>query len=83
MTQFYVGPKRSKFSLFGTLNRCGTSAGVRLLRSNLYQPPVDPGLINDRIVRVLESILLLVRQFSKKINKDSFETNKNLEHTYL
>ena len=49
-----LGPRKSKLSLFGLLNRCSSFTGIRLLRSNLYQPPIDKDIINDRLELVEE-----------------------------
>ena len=51
-----LGARTSKLSLFGILNKCSTPSGVRLLRSNLYQPPIDRELIQDRLTLVEELI---------------------------
>ena len=51
-----LGPRKSKLSLFGVLNKCTTFTGVRLLRSNLYQPPIDKTVIEDRLNLVEELI---------------------------
>ena len=51
-----LGAKKSKLSLFGVLNKCVTASGVRLLRSNLYQPPIDLEVIQDRLCLVEELI---------------------------
>ena len=51
-----LGARKSKLSLFGVLNKCTTPSGVRLLRSNLYQPPIDPEVIQDRLCLVEELI---------------------------
>ena len=49
-----LGPRKSKLSLFGLLNKCSSFTGIRLLRSNLYQPPIDKDVINDRLELVEE-----------------------------
>ena len=51
-----LGARKSKLSLFGVLNKCVTPSGVRLLRSNLYQPPIDLDVIQDRLCLVEELI---------------------------
>ena len=51
-----LGAKKSKLSLFGVLNKCTTASGVRLLRSNLYQPPIDLEVIQERLCLVEELI---------------------------
>ena len=49
-----MGDKKSKLSLFGVLNRCSTKGGVKYLRSNLFQPPIDEKLIEARLEVVTE-----------------------------
>ena len=51
-----LGQSKSKLSLFGVLNHCSTQGGVRLLRSNLFQPPIDKKVITDRLEVVEELI---------------------------
>ena len=51
-----LGPRRSKLSLLGVLHHCSTQGGLRLLRSNLFQPPVDLGLIEARQEAVAEMV---------------------------
>ena len=51
-----LGPERNKLSLFGIMNHCRTKGGVKLLRSNLFQPPVDQQLIEARQEAVTELI---------------------------
>ena len=51
-----LGPKRNNLSLFGILNKCKSQIGVRLLRSNLYQPPIDEQVIKSRLELVEEMI---------------------------
>ena len=50
------GQKKTKVTLFGLLNQCSSEGGVRLLRSNLYQPPRDLDLINKRLELVEEMV---------------------------
>ena len=57
------GQKKSKVTLFGLLNQCSSEAGVRLLRSNLFQPPRDVDLINDRL-ELLEELVTDVNKYS-------------------
>ncbi|KAF4983970.1 hypothetical protein FDECE_17185 [Fusarium decemcellulare] len=45
---------KSKDSLFGLLNHTMTPMGSRMLRSNILQPPTDPGLIITRYEAVEE-----------------------------
>ena len=51
-----LGQSKSKLSLFGVLNHCNTQGGVRLLRSNLFQPPIDQKVIMDRL-QVVEELI--------------------------
>ena len=51
-----LGTKRNNLSLFGILNKCKSHGGVRLLRSNLYQPPIDEQVIKNRLELVDELI---------------------------
>ena len=51
-----LGPERNKLSLFGMMNHCTTKGGIKLLRSNLFQPPVDQQLIEARQEAVTELI---------------------------
>ena len=51
-----LGPEKNKLSLFGIMNHCRTKGGVKLLRSNLFQPPVDQQLIERRQEAVTEMI---------------------------
>ena len=51
-----LGPERNKLSLFGIMNHCKTKGGVKLLRSNLFQPPVDQQLVEARQEAVSELI---------------------------
>ena len=56
-----LGPERNKLSLFGILNHCSTKGGVKLLRSGLFQPPVNRQLIEERqeaVTELIESINL-------------------------
>ena len=50
------GQKKSKVTLFELLNQCSSEAGVRLLRSNLFQPPRDVEIISDRLELVEELV---------------------------
>lgn len=47
LLQSAINPK-SQYSLFGYLNRCTTPGGVKSLRSNLFQPPVQMDVIVQR-----------------------------------
>ena len=49
-----LGHRKSKLSLFGVLNHCSTQGGLRLLRSNLFQPPIDLHLIQARQEAIAE-----------------------------
>ena len=60
-----LGPRKSKLSLFGLLNRCSSFTGIRLLRSNLYQPPIDKDIINDRL-ELVEELTQDIRPDSKR-----------------
>ena len=51
-----LGQHKSKLSLLGVLDHCSTVGGTRLLRSNLFQPPVDISVISDRLEVVEEMI---------------------------
>jgi DNA mismatch repair protein MSH4 len=51
-----LGPRRSKLSLLGVLDHCSTPGGTRLLRANLFQPPVDRAVIEARQEAVTELI---------------------------
>ena len=51
-----LGPEKNKLSLFGIMNHCRTKGGVKLLRSNVFQPPVDQQLIERRQEAVTEMI---------------------------
>ena len=55
--------KKSKVTLFGLLNQCSSEPGVRLLRSNLFQPPREVNLINDRL-ELLEELVNDVNKYS-------------------
>ena len=57
------GEKKSKVTLFGLLNQCSSEAGLRLLRSNLFQPPREVDLINDRL-ELLEELVSDVNKYS-------------------
>ena len=57
------GEKKSKVTLFGLLNQCSSEAGLRLLRSNLFQPPREVDLINDRL-ELLEELVGDVNKYS-------------------
>ena len=57
------GQKKSKVTLFGLLNQCSSEAGVRLLRSNLFQPPREIDLINERL-ELLEELVTDVNKYS-------------------
>ena len=50
------GQKKTKVTLFGLLNQCSSEGGVRLLRSNLFQPPRDLDMINKRLELVEEMV---------------------------
>ena len=50
------GQKKSKVTLFGLLNQCSNEGGVRMLRSNLFQPPRDVDMINKRLELVEEMV---------------------------
>ena len=50
-------------TLFGLLNQCSSEAGVRLLRSNLFQPPRETDLINERL-ELLEELVTDVNKYS-------------------
>lgn len=45
-------------SLFGVLNKCSTPGGIRSLRSTLFQPPVQPAVIDARLSAVEELVEL-------------------------
>lgn len=47
---------KSPNSLFGLLNHCTTPGGVRLLRANLFQPPLREDVIEARLDAVEELI---------------------------
>ena len=51
-----LGTRHKKGSLFGVLNKCSSNSGVRLLRANLYQPPIDAEVINNRLEFVDELV---------------------------
>ena len=57
------GKKKTKVTLFGLLNQCSSEAGLRLLRSNLFQPPREVDLINERL-ELLEEMVGDVNKYS-------------------
>ena len=48
------GRKSHQDSLFGLVNHCHTPGGARMLRANLYQPPLKAEVINARMDTVEE-----------------------------
>lgn len=46
----------TKLSLFGVLNKTCTSGGARLLRSTLFQPPIEEAIIEARLDAVFELV---------------------------
>ena len=47
---------KSKNCLFGVINRCVTTGGIRYLRSSLFQPPTSSHVIEGRLQAVQELI---------------------------